>query len=250
MKNILLLIAGVLDPKWPVDLQDGALPAPAPDRLVLSPFDEAALELALQIRDRDPDVSIRAIVAGGGESEKLCRIIAAHKISDVARLSLANPWDQAAVARQIAFVAADAGLILMGQEFGDFDEGLVPPLLAAELNWSFFGRAQAVDGLSPAEVVRAGEAFEERLAIETSLIVSVTNDRRLQLRKPLIKNVMLARHLVVVELEPLASAPTACRLDGVRGNVSDRAAGSCRMLNGSPEQQAHMIASLLWEAAT
>ena len=49
--NIVVLIGGVHDPKWPIALGDEGSAIPAAENQVLSPFDEAALEVALRIRD-------------------------------------------------------------------------------------------------------------------------------------------------------------------------------------------------------
>jgi len=65
--NVLVLISGIADPKWPLPPQPDAtaLQIHASRYAVMSPFDEAALELALKLRDADPSVAITAVVAGG-----------------------------------------------------------------------------------------------------------------------------------------------------------------------------------------
>ena len=247
--KIQIFIAGVLDPKWPLDLHENQLPVRSPDRLIMSPFDEAALEVALQIRDRDPAVTIHAVIAGGAESEKLGRAVAAHSIADVSCLPLLAPWDQGATARQLAAVASDATLILLGREFGDCDDGIVPAMLAALLGLPFFGRVQAVDAGPPPGLVRESGEFEERLSVAAPLVASATNDRRSRLRKPLMKNVMLSRQQKITPIEAQAPTTGLARMGRVRAVVSARQATACRMLDCPPEQQARMIAGLLREAS-
>ena len=63
--KVAVLIAGVQDPKWPVT-PSGALGEEQGDQhRIMSPFDEAALEIALRLRDADPAVQIMAHVGGG-----------------------------------------------------------------------------------------------------------------------------------------------------------------------------------------
>jgi electron transfer flavoprotein beta subunit len=52
--KIVVAVAGVLDPKWPIELDAEGMPRIAAERMVMSPFDESALEIALRLRDMDP----------------------------------------------------------------------------------------------------------------------------------------------------------------------------------------------------
>jgi electron transfer flavoprotein beta subunit len=250
--NILVLIAGVLDPKWPVAPLGDGLPERAADRLILSPFDEAALEIALRIRDAHSATAIRALVAGGAEAVRLARAVAALNIADVATVALAAPWDQAATARELAAVCDDADLVLMGREFGDCDDGLVPPMLAGLLGKPFFGRVQVVEATGAIRLMREAAICEEWLTVAQPIVASVTNDRRTRLRKPLMKNVMMARQTPIgtLTIGTLAQAPKGCAdLAGVSAHAGARAMVDCAMIGGSPEDQASAIAALLVEAA-
>lgn len=135
--NIVVLLAGVHDPKWPIT-QEAAL-SELDDKRIMSPFDEAALELALRIRDADSSTHIAARVAGGKGAMGIARSVLALKIRDVAIFSIERPWDQAAVARALVPLCKGADLVLIGREFGDFDDGLVPSTLAGLLGIAFFG---------------------------------------------------------------------------------------------------------------
>ena len=238
--NILVFLTGILDPKWPIEVRDGGLPERTADRLVLSPFDEAALETALSLRDASPGAFVRAVVMGGAEVTRLARAVAAFNVP-VATLEVPSWWDQNVVAEALADVAGDADLILIGREFGDCDDGLAPALLAARLGQPFFGRAQAV---REARVMREAAAAEEWLALDRPLVVSVTNDRRNRLRKPLMKNVMRARQADIEVLPPHSGGKGAV-LDAVRLIASARRPVMCERIEGPPEAQAARLAELL-----
>jgi electron transfer flavoprotein beta subunit len=236
--KIVVAIAGVLDPKWPIELDRAGVPRIAPDRVVMSPFDESALEIALRLRDMDPEaISIAAIVLG----DRIARIVAAFRIEDIAILTL--PFAVAcdpngAAAALAAAIPRDAGLVLMGREFGDCDDGAVAPLLAARLGLPFLARVQDVR-TGPA-LLREAQADEESVALAAPMLSSVTNDRRNRLRKPLMKNVMAAR---TARFRSLAAAPPetppfeqfACVVDA-------RRPVSCRMVEGTSAAIAAILA--------
>lgn len=244
--KIMVLIAGVLDPKWPLTPVAGGLPLRSGDRLLLSPFDEAALELALKIRDARPDFELSAIVAGGSEGEKLARSICALRVADVSTLALPDAWDQAATAQRLAQAAYGADLILIGREFGDCDDGLVPPMLAAILGLPFFGRAQVVQAEPDVRLMREAGSHEEWLTVDRPLVVSATNDRRNRLRKPLMKNVMQARQARIAHRDARPVAATGLQLAGSAGLACARSGTDCRMIEGNVQEQAHALAALLW----
>lgn len=243
--NITVLIAGVHDPKWPIVLSEGALPKVDADRQIMSPFDEAALEIALRIRDANTAASIRAFVAGGDAGAKIARAVAAFNPAEVSTVEIASPWDQSAVAGTLAQLCSDADLILIGREFGDYDDGLVPPMLAAKLGVDFFGRAQVVEAKDGLRLMREAGSSEERRAFSGRLVASVTNDRRTRLRKPLMKNVMLARQVEIKMVEVSHPSPSGLQFVRAAERTSSRAATACTMIEGPIEQQAHSVARLL-----
>lgn len=242
--KIVVAIAGVLDPKWPIELDDGGMPRIMADRVVMSPFDESALEIALRLRDMDPPSSLAAIVL----NEKVARMVAAFRIEDVAILDLpfAAGCDPNGGAGALAEVLpADAGLVLMGREFGDCDDGAVPPLVAAKLGLPFFGRVQDVRA-GPA-LLREAQAEEEAVTLAGPMLCSVTNDRRNRLRKPLMKNVMAARTARFRTLEaPAAGVARFERLDRV---ADARRPVDCRMVEGEPGEVAAILAEHLLAAS-
>lgn len=243
--NITVLIAGVHDPKWPIALGSGALPEVDADRQIMSPFDEAALEIALRIRDANPAVSIRAFVAGGDAGAKIARAVAAFNPAHVSTIQIETPWDQSIVAATLAQLCGDVDLILIGREFGDYDDGLVPPMLAAKLDVNYFGRAQVVTTKDGLRLMREAGSCEERCTVSSRLVASVTNDRRTRLRKPLMKNVMLARQAEIMAVEVTHPAPTGLQFERTTERSSFRLATVCTMIEGTIEQQAQSLAALL-----
>ena len=245
--NILLLLSGIVDPKWPL-AAEAAAAAALPRKL--SPFDESALECALKLRDADPSVRIEAMVVAPRVEEALLRAVASHRLDRVAGLEVAEPmlWDARAFSGLLAGVVtreAGADLVLLGREFGDGDDGAIAPCLAEALQWPFVGLAQEVvraEGLW--DLLRERGELEERIRLPGPVLASVTNDRRNRLRHPLMKNVATAKKQAF-KIET-AAAVSFVRLQALRAHPAVRNAAPCRMIPGSIDAQAAELAVLLW----
>lgn len=248
--NALVLIAGVADPKWPLPAcaDPGALYAHAERYAVLSPFDEAALELALKLRDAEPALAIRALVAG---PESLARKVAEWRLDLVQRFA-GGPvaaWDAAGFARALGAaagtMAGEAAVVLTGREFGDFDDGAVAPLLARELQLPHLGLAVGVarqDGSLWVTRQRAGRV--ERVRLPGRSLLSVTNDAQNRLRHPLLKNVMAARKLGIASIAGPGHAATV-QLARLAPALAPPRESACRMLTGSLGEQCEALAQVL-----
>lgn len=248
--HILVLISGIADPKWPLPPQAdvAALEAHATQYAVLSPFDEAALELALQLRDAQPATTIAAVVAG---PDALARKVAEWRLDSVRRLLPADTafWDLCGWARDLATavapIAREAGLVLAGREFGDWDDGTMPALVARALQLPHFPLTLGLDCLSgQPRVTRQRGTGLERVRLEGPCLLSVTNDARNRLRHPLLKNVMAARKMQITAL-PMDSTPPTLSCTGLAPAAPPSRAAACRMLAGSIEEQARALADIL-----
>lgn len=256
--QVVVLLAGVVDPKWRLaglGLRAGtelAEESGLPRRL--SPFDEAALETALKLRDADPAVRVTAVLQGDAASDALLRAVMAFRPHRAFRLDISSIplWDPR-VAAQVLGTGVDLAteapdLVMMGREFGDGDDGLLPPLLAETRGWNFWGQAHAValaEGGFRAQRMRGQR--EESLLLPSPALVSLTNDRGNRLRHPLMKNVVLAkREPAEVLAAPAPDGPRqlhAVSLDVVP--PPQRGAGACRVLSGPLEAQVDEFAEYL-----
>ncbi|MGY2491760.1 hypothetical protein [Cupriavidus sp. CP313] len=219
--NIVVLLASVLDPKWTIAAgaaQDAGKLAAIPRRL--SPFDEAALEVALKLRDVKPEARISVYMPDGPGAEGLLRMVAAHKVDIVARLPVddALRWDAAALAAQFGTVLCDgsahrqdATLWLTGREFGDLDDGAFAAALAFFLDAQLVTMAEVIDPCDGALLRARRSRFDaiEQVALARRAVVAVTNHAANRLRHPLMKHVMLAKRADVPVLDHEASGLVA-----------------------------------------
>lgn len=263
--NIVVLLAGIVDPKWPLqDLRlegDGVLAGEDKLPRNLSPFDEAALETALKLRDADPEVKITAFLLGGPQHEQLLRVVAAFRLDRVFRVDYrpAHRWDVSLLACILkdALDAADARpeLLLIGREFGDCDDGALAPYLAEAWGWRFVGLAQEITRKDKdLKFLRGRGDLDEWLTLSAPAIASVTNDKSNRLRHPLLKNVMAAKRATFTVIAPQDRAPAA-RLSPSsikRSDPARRQGACCRILSGPLDcQVAELVAFLQqWRGVT
>ncbi|WP_157896714.1 electron transfer flavoprotein subunit beta [Acidovorax carolinensis] len=254
--NVLVLLAGIADPKWPLpaSLAATTLDTQRATYPLLSPFDEAALELALKLRDADASVQIRALVAASSAQDPLMRHVASFRLDQVCAFDTARwpAWNSAALASALSSWAQKLtpapDLLLMGREFGDQDDGSLPSTLAQALAWplsTLVLEATAESG-SSVRLLRQQGAVQERVRKDLPAVAAVTNHARNRLRHPLLKNVMAAKKMVF-ELTDLPDGPPppALRWAGTALASAPARTTACRMLDGDAAAQARALATLL-----
>ncbi|WPD19504.1 electron transfer flavoprotein subunit beta/FixA family protein [Thermaerobacter composti] len=200
--NVVVLLKPILDPELPARkfrvAADGRRPERGDAPVVINPFDQNALELALQLKDKGAAATVTAISAGGAEATDGLRKALALKADRAVRVELdgLDLPDAATTARVLAAAVRKVGhvdLVLAGRQAGDWDQGQVGYLLAEELGWPCAALVQqmepAGDGL---RLVREAPAGREVLEARPPLVVTVTNDDSNVLRLPKVRDVMMA----------------------------------------------------------
>jgi electron transfer flavoprotein beta subunit len=257
--HIAVLLAGVADPRKP-------LPAPASgdwrDLLdaaavsyKLSPFDEAALEIALKLRDENAAARVTALVTDGSRDVALMRAVAALRPDRVLGLPVPAPqrgnpaWLARHAAELLWGAEALPDLILVGREHGDLDDGMFAPYLAEAWSLPFAGlalRARA-DDEGGWTFLRSAASHDESLHLPAPALASISNDKSNRLRHPLMKNVLLAKQQRYELAHPDTAEPPARTVlrQAAPVQAAPRGAHACRMLEGSPAEQARALAAYL-----
>jgi electron transfer flavoprotein beta subunit len=254
--NILVLLAGIVDPNERLDashlaaIRSGA----GADVRRLSPFDEAALEQALQLRDRHAGTRISVVLFATDANQKLPQAVAAFRPDRIHRLNLAagGLWDPRAAAACFRGLLSDSGeppnVVLIGREFGDADNSVLPPFIAEACGWRFIGQVHAVRlEAGSLHLTRTRGGGLEEITAMPPVMVSMVNDRGIRLRHALLKNIMLTRRETV---PVLAAGPTnepadGLRLDGAELTPPVVRGAACRFLEGPVTQQAEALAAEL-----
>jgi len=141
--RVLVCIKQILDPEIPArnfQVDRASLKAIQGDAaLVINPFDANAIEIALQLKDRQKGCTVTALTLGGETCGKALRHTLAMGCDEA--IWLHDPMfadlDSSGTARVIARGIQKAGqvdLVLCGRQAGDWDMGQAGSLIAEELS--------------------------------------------------------------------------------------------------------------------
>ncbi len=248
--NVVVCLKQVVDPELPA--KDFAMD-PGTQRqvregrpLVISTYDENALEVALQLKD------------ASGAGVKVLTLGAQAAVGDAIRLALAMGADEAVVvddalaperagaekARMLAAAIRRMGsvdLILTGCESADWVERVVAPLLAEDLGVAcvtFVSRIESRDG---APVVRRMvEDGHHLVEVRLPAVLSITSDESNRPRLPKVKDIMAAKRKPVQTWAPadLVLTATSDPASGVevRQVVVPERTSRCEFLTGEPPE--------------
>ena len=169
-------------------------------KMVVNPFDEFAIELGVQLREKRTDVTgVTVLTVGPATAAEALRTCLAIGADDALHLQDAafEGLDELQTAALIAEVARDKGfdLILRGKQEIDLDSGQLGPALAEALDWPHVGAATKLD------IAADGKSFTANRRIEGAdeivrgkLPVLLTIEKGLvEARYPSLPNLMKAK---------------------------------------------------------
>ena len=138
-------------------------------------------------------------------------------------------------------------VVLIGREFGDCDDGAIPPMLARLMGIGFVGLIHAIEVNGPdIRLQRRCDGVLESILHDRPMLASVTNDKSNRLRHPLMKNAMQARSAVIGQcVGEWSDSGTALWTASPLREV--RLEGKCHILTGDLRVQTKKLAGLLRE---
>ena len=103
----------------------------------ISPYDEYAIEMALERKDTDPATTVAVATVGPARSRDALRQALAMGCDEASLVAADEPVAPLALARALAKVVQEAkpDLVLCGKQGSDDDQGFVGPALAEVLGW-------------------------------------------------------------------------------------------------------------------
>ena len=175
---------------------------------LLGPFEQNALELALQLRDAGVVGRITAVLAGpAGAVDALRKALALRCDEAVHVEAEAGDLDDPSQVAELLVAAIrrlePAELVLAGRQAGDWDHGQVGYLVAERLGLPAVGlvwRAEQSDGRL--HVWRSGNAGVEQLAVRPPALLTVTSHPSLQLRMGSVVDRMAANKKPITHWTP------------------------------------------------
>ncbi len=174
---------------------------------VLNPFDEYALEEALQIKEKN-DGSVTVISLGGDEAIKALRNSLAMGADSAVHVKSPHGIDLLGTSKLLADVLRDGNydIILAGKQAVDDDCGAVGPMVAEYLDLPHVSTVVKLD-VSEGKVT-AHREFESGIEVfEAPLPVVITAQKGLnEPRYASLKGIMMAKRKPITTVEPEAVA--------------------------------------------
>ncbi|MBM3140865.1 MAG: electron transfer flavoprotein subunit beta/FixA family protein [Chloroflexi bacterium] len=224
---------------------------------IVNAYDEQAVEAALRLRDAGVDCRITALTVGPDAAAALLRrAIAMGADAGIHVADAAGPGTDGF--RTAALIAAavreigDVGLVLCGRQGSDYDQGVVPAVLAERLAWPFVSMAAGAQpeggGAGALRVVRATPLGEETVRVSLPAVVSVSNEIGTP-RYPSSRRMMEARRIppVVRPARELLGGEGPRAVELAQLFIPD-VQGHCEVIQGeTPEEKAAALLRRLRE---
>lgn len=178
---ILVPVKRVVDPYAKVrPLSDGSGIDTTGVKFEINPFDEIAVEEAVQIKAKMPDTEIVVVSVGTADSEEQLRKALAMGADRAILVETNHVYDSLGIAKELEAVVAQVkpDVVLMGKQATDDDCNQAGQMLAGRLGWAQATFASKIEFSGTSVVVtRESDAGEETL--EMSLPALITTDLRL-----------------------------------------------------------------------
>ena len=162
---------------------------------IINPYDEwYALVRAIELKEKDPTITLHLITVGDEECEPIIRKSLALGGDEAIRVNTKNT-DSFYIASQITHVAKEGGydLVMTGKETIDYNGSSIGPMVAELLVFPFVGLATKLEITSSSALIsREIEGGEETLEVPFPLVLSCQKGMA-EARIPNMRGIMAAR---------------------------------------------------------
>jgi electron transfer flavoprotein beta subunit len=174
---------------------------------IINPYDEwYALVRAIELKEKDPSISLHLITVGDSECDPIIRKALALGGDEAIRVNTANT-DAYYIASQIAHVAKEGSydMIMTGKETIDHNGSSIGPMISELMELHFIGLATKLEISSTVGglVTREIEAGEETMEVAFPFVISCQKGMA-EARIPNMRGIMAARTKPLNVLEPIS----------------------------------------------
>ena len=217
----------------------------------ISPYDEYAVEMALERKDADPSTTVSVVTLGSARARDALRQALAMGCDDATLVTgaEAETLSGLGVARALAKVVEEAkpDLVLCGKQASDDDQGFVGPALAEALGWphvAIVTKFEPADGGT--EIWKEVEGGHEVWKAKGPVVLTVQKSAK-EPRYPSLPGIMKAKKKEIPEkdLASLGAAPAAARLEIVEMEPPPARKAGKVMKDGDAKANAAELAKLL-----
>jgi electron transfer flavoprotein beta subunit len=220
----------------------------------ISPYDEYAIELALERKDADPATVVSVVTVGPARSRDALRQALAMGCDDATLVNAAEDLAGLDIAKALAAVVKELkpDVVLCGKQASDDDQGLVGPALAEALGWPHVGMlTKAVPAGGTIELWREVEGGHE-VWKATPPVVGLVHKSDKEPRYPSLPGIMKAKKKEIPEkdLAGVGVTPSAPKIEVVAMEPpAQRGGGKIWKLDGDAKGVAEQVAKALHEEA-
>ena len=220
----------------------------------ISPYDEYAIELALERKDADPTTVVSVVTVGPARSRDALRQALAMGCDDATLVTAPEDLAGLDVAKALAAIVKELSpdVVLCGKQASDDDQGLVGPALAEMLGWPHVGMlTKAIIAGDGVELWREVEGGHE-IWKATPPVVGLVHKSEKEPRYPSLPGIMKAKKKEIPEtnLDSLGVASSAPQLAIIALEPPpQRGGGKIFKLDGDAKGVAEQVAKALHEEA-
>jgi electron transfer flavoprotein beta subunit len=196
MSNIIVLVKQVPDTNARIVLSGDRVDLSAVKK-VMSPYDEFAVETALQHREANGG-EVTAITVGDAGADKVLKDAMAIGVDHIVRIDSSESHDSNALQTVLASVvkSMDASVVYCGKSAADTGAGSTGPGLAERLGWASVSNSISVSFGDQLSVVTPSAGGNARYTVPLPAVVSCDKGD-MKVRKPNVKGIMQAKRAKV-----------------------------------------------------
>ncbi len=204
--NILVCVSRVPDTAARINVgDDGKSIKDAGVKFIVNPYDEYALETAIQLKE-SKSATVTAITVGSADASDVLRTALAMGADNAVLVKAAN-FDASIVAENIAAVAKEinADLVILGRQSIDFDSLQMPSLVGAMLDRPSVSVVSKLN-IDGNKVTCESDIEGGKETIETSLPCVISTQKGIyEPRYPKLPDIMKAKKKEITEKESVSS---------------------------------------------
>ncbi|MCH1540068.1 MAG: electron transfer flavoprotein subunit beta/FixA family protein [Candidatus Poseidonia sp.] len=196
MPNIVVLVKQVPDTNAKIVVQGDAVDLSAV-KMVMSPYDEFAVETALLHREAAGG-TVTAVTVGGAAAEKILKDAKAIGVDQIVRIDSSDAMDSNALQTVLAQAMATMGaeIVYCGKAAADTGAGSTGPGLAERLGWASVSNIIGADFNGGVSVISPSDGGNARLNVTLPAVISCDKGN-FKVRKPNVKGIMQAKRASV-----------------------------------------------------
>jgi electron transfer flavoprotein beta subunit len=218
----------------------------------ISPYDEYAIELALEHKDTAADTVVSVISVGGPRTKDALRQALAMGCDDATLVTGegADALGPIGVANALKSAIGDLApdLVLCGKQASDDDQGFVGPALAEALGWPHVSQVTRVEIVRPAtEIWKETEGGHEVWRASGPAVLTVQKSAK-EPRYPSLPGIMKAKKKEIPE-RPVAGVADPVKIEIVKLEPPPARGGGKIFKDGDTKAFAADLAKLLRDEA-